>query len=243
MRISLRKDFKVFEFMKFTQTEAAKKISAILTRGGKKCYLSERTINEQLDTLMKLLVNDETELDDFISKVEPMFKTSNGNAQNDQSEFVRLWNEQHPEPKPNPEPDPKGNLTGGKPNETKPEDKTATLMQELLEKINGLEQARNADLLERQISEKRNELRAELKKKGVANDKWIDIATSKLAINADTAVEDEATSLLEQYNLLVTNQSPTPTPGQPNGSGQAQNDSLKLAAQMVKEKRERGEII
>ena len=83
--------------MKFTQTDAAKKISGILTRGGKDQQLSDRTIAENIDSLMKALVNDETELDDFIKQVEPIFKTLQANAKKDNSDFITKWNEEHSE--------------------------------------------------------------------------------------------------------------------------------------------------
>ena len=83
-------------FMKFTQSEAFKKIKGILTKGGKDLQMSERSIMEQIDSLTALIANDDMELDDFVAKVENTFKTMNGNAKKDYSDFVNKWKEDHP---------------------------------------------------------------------------------------------------------------------------------------------------
>jgi hypothetical protein len=216
--------------MKFTQNEAAKKISAILTRGGKKCYLSERTINEQVDTLCKLLVNDETELDDFIQKAEPIFKTMNGNVQNDQASFINQWNTDHPAPEP-----PSGDV---KPNATEPA--PSKEMQELREKVQQLLDMQAKSNEQRILSEKRNELIAKLKEKGVKDSEWIDSFVGEISISADLDVEKKADDYLKLYNKSVAGGAGQqgPTPMTPGGGNLDDNDSLKLASQMAKQKRE-----
>ena len=52
--------------MKFTKDEAYKDLVAKMTAKGEKLNLSDRSINEQLETLMTLIANDETELNDLL---------------------------------------------------------------------------------------------------------------------------------------------------------------------------------
>jgi hypothetical protein len=213
--------------MKFTQNEAAKKISTILTRGGKKCYLSDRTINEQLDTLMKLLVNDETELDDFIAQVEPMFKTSNGNAQNDQAQFVNQWNLDHPTPQP-PTPEPK---PVDKPVES-PE------LAELRKEIQALKDAQLENTKAKKLADKKNELIAKLTEKGVKDKDWLDSFVGEISITEDLDVDAKVESYLKLYNKGVSGGNPpTPTPNNPSNGGN-DFDVLKEGAKLAKQQYE-----
>jgi glutaredoxin len=59
--------------MKFTKEQAVEQLKGLLTEGGKTLHLSDRTINENIDDLIPLLVNDETELSDFISKASLIY--------------------------------------------------------------------------------------------------------------------------------------------------------------------------
>lgn len=219
--------------MKFTQNEAAKKISSLLTRGGKKCYLSERTINEQLDTLMKLLVNDETELDAFIEQVEPMFKTSNGNAQNDQATFIAQWNIDHPEPPKPAEP---------KPQKTAEPNPANSELAELREQIQQLLDAQAQTTKAKALSEKKNELIAKLKEKGVKDNEWIDSFVGEISITEDLDVDAKAEAYLKLYNKSVSQTPPTPTPIVPHTGDDVNNDPLKLASQMAKQRREQNQL-
>jgi hypothetical protein len=223
----------IHQDMKFTQTDAAKKIRASLTKGGKKCYLSDRTISEQLDTLMKLLVTDETELDDFIAQVEPMFKTSNGNAQNDQADFVKEWNESHPEPKPQPS------------NEPKPQDKPQPVnddLAELRKEIQALKDAQAATLKAKTLTEKKNELIAKLKEKGVKDNEWIESFVGEISITEDLDVDAKADAYLKLYNKSVSNSTTVTTPEKPLNGNDNANDPLVLASKLAKQKREQEQI-
>jgi hypothetical protein len=229
--------------MKFTQNEAAKKISAILTRGGKKCYLSERTINEQLDTLMKLLVNDETELDDFIAQVEPMFKTSNGNAQKDQADFVTQWNTDHPDVKPNlkdGEGNGDGNGDGGKSGSGAQEHPE---FEALRKQVEALTARLTAQDKEKTLLQKKNELIAKLTEKGVKDKDWIDSFVGEISISDDFDVEAKADTYLKLYNKGVAGGGAGggTTPKTPGGGNNEETDTLKLASEMAKRNREAAE--
>ena len=75
--------------MKFTKDDARKELSTRMTTKGEKLNLSERSLNEQLDTLIPLLANDETELSEFVEKVLPIFKTADANVRNDVSAGIK----------------------------------------------------------------------------------------------------------------------------------------------------------
>ena len=71
--------------MKFTKDDVRKELSTQIVAKGETLSLSERSINEQLDTLMSLLANDETELEDFVNPIsaeEYEFTATNDNGIN-----------------------------------------------------------------------------------------------------------------------------------------------------------------
>lgn len=78
--------------MKFTKENLRERIATDL--GGSR-KLSDRSINEMIDTMMQF-AGEETELEAFFAQVKPAFVTANGNLINEQSAFVRDWNEKHP---------------------------------------------------------------------------------------------------------------------------------------------------
>ncbi len=78
--------------MKFTKEQAVEQLKGLLTEGGKTLHLSDRTINENIDDLIPLLVNDETELSDFISKALPFVKRTNANFEKKRQILLRAIN-------------------------------------------------------------------------------------------------------------------------------------------------------
>jgi hypothetical protein len=217
--------------MKFTQSDAAKKIRTSLTKGGKTCFLSERTISEQLETLMKLLVTDETELEDFVTQVEPIFKTANGGAQNDQSEFVRRWNEEHPLPEP-PKNEPK----------PKADPKENTELTELRKQVQELIEAQTQVNKAKALNEKKNELIAKLTEKGVKDKEWIDSFVGEISITEDLDVEKKADDYLKLYNKSVSVGTNPATPGSPSGGNKDDKvpDAITQAIAMAKRDRSTG---
>jgi hypothetical protein len=215
--------------MKFTQTDAAKKIRSTLTKGGKTCFLSDRTISEQLETLMKMLVNDETELDDFVSQVEPFFKTANGGAQNDQSEFVKKWNEDHPEPSTTHKTDPEGTTSTA--SAQNPD------LAALMAKVKELEEKQAAADKAKSLSEKKNELIAKLKDKGVKDEEWITSFLGEVSISEDVDVDAKVESYLKLYNKGKASQGGGATPLNPQSQGESL-DVLKQASEMAKQRNE-----
>lgn len=206
--------------MKFTQTDAAKKISGILTRGGKDQQLSDRTIAENIDSLMKAMVNDETELDDFIKLVEPLFKTWQANAKKDNSDFISKWEEEH---KINP-PAPESNVQ----KEENPEFKA------LMERIAALEADKEKTAKEASIAQKRSEIITKLKEKGVKDDKWLDKMLSKVNLDGDVDIAAEVDDILPLYNAALATGGSLP-PINPSGGGNDISNDMKDVSELGKQ--------
>ena len=169
--------------MKFTKQNAFEKLKGILTESGKTpLHMSERSINEQLDTLMPLIANDEMELDAFVEKVTPTFKTMNANVKNDQSTFVNDWKKQHPEQQQQQQ----GNET--------PE------MKAMRERLEALEQRETQRQNTQTIEEKKQQILSKLKEKGIKNEEWCNGMIAEIAIDKDTDVDTKVNNLVAFYN-------------------------------------------
>ena len=83
--------------MKFTREQAFQDLKAAL---GNTQKISDRSINETLDTLMPSLATEDTELVDFLKIVKPIVVTTNGNMIKDTSDFVKDYETKHPAPTP-----------------------------------------------------------------------------------------------------------------------------------------------
>lgn len=70
--------------MKFTKEQGFEQIKSLL---GQTQTMTDRSINEQLDTLIPLIATEEMELSDFIAKVSPSFKTMDLNVKHEKSLF------------------------------------------------------------------------------------------------------------------------------------------------------------
>ena len=85
----------------------------------------------------------------------------------------------------------------------------------MLERLNKLEEKEAAVEAERNLSQKRSELRAKLKEKGVKDDKWAETYLKKLTITNDSDLDKEAADALEFYNMAHS----STTHNTPGGSG------------------------
>lgn len=173
--------------MKFTKEQAFEHLKGLLTENGKTpLHMSERSINEQLDTLMPLIANDEMELDAFVEKVTSTFKTMNANAKNDQSTFVNDWKKNHPEQQPPTPPTPPANET--------PE------MKAMRERLEALEQRETQRQNTQTIEEKKQQILSKLKEKGIKNEEWCNGMIAEIAIDKDTDVDTKVNNLVAFYN-------------------------------------------
>ena len=212
--------------MKFTKEQAFEILRSNLTNGGKKTLrMSEKSINAQLDTLIPLVANDEMELNDFIEKVKPTFSIFISNAEKDNSDFIKQWKEQHPDPNPNQNQEP--------PKQTPeiPEIKA------MMDRIAALEKENNENKLKSEVAEKRSKLVAKMKEKGITDTEWIDSFLGEVTIDKDIDVEAKAESFLKIYNKTKAIVDPSQTPHTPQTPPADQNP-LKAASDFMKAQRE-----
>lgn len=214
--------------MKFTKEQAFEQLRSFLTNGGKKpLRMSEKSVNAQLDTLIPLVANDEMELSDFIEKVKPTFTTMNSNAEKDNSDFIKNWKKDHPDPDPNPDPNnPNPNKKDPDPNQT-PEYKA------LLERLEKLEKENNEVKQQKEISEKRKELVAKMKEKGISDNDWIDSFLGEVSITADMDIDAKAESFLKIYNKTQAGGGNV-TPSQAGSGDPQKNDSFASVRDIMK---------
>lgn len=201
--------------MKFTKKQLLDTLKGKLTANGKHLSISDKTITSLSDSHYDLLVNEETELDDFVSRILPQFVTLNGNYEKDNADFIKSWQKDHPsgnggKDEGNGNADDNGNGNGnGNSCGSSPE------LTALLERLNKLEEKEAAVEAERILSQKRSELRAKLKEKGVKDEKWAETYLKKLTITNDSDLDKEAADALEFYNMAHS----STTHNTPGGSG------------------------
>lgn len=213
--------------MKFTKDEALEKLKGILTNGGKKTLrMSEKSIERQLETLMPLVADDETELDDFIGKVKASFEVMNSNVEKDNSDFVNQWKKDHPEKDDKGGKDGNGGNGGGTSPAENPE------LQAILDRMKALEDRNSEIEREKTLSAKRDELKKKLKEKGVTNAEWCDMVLSEIGISEDTDIDAKAESLLKLYNKQKSEVRYNVSPLGPSGS--EEKDAGKLFSDVKK---------
>lgn len=216
--------------MKFTKEDAYKDLVAKLTAKGEKLNLSERTLKQQLETLIKFVANDEMELEDFVKAVIDDVKSLDGQYRKDNSDFIKEWEKNHPKPTPT---EPKNNpAPSGNPE-----------MDEILKRLKSLEDENNAIKREKGINDTKANLKKALKEKGVKDSEWVDLMLQKVAITENFDVEQEADFYLKLYNKSNPIPSGGVTPKGANGGSENPqvNDSIKAASEMMKRKREEKE--
>lgn len=196
--------------MKFTKTELLDTLKGKLTANGKHLSISEKTIKSLSDSHYDLLVNEETELDDLVKKILPQYVSLNGNYEKDNADFIKKWNEEHPADKPKPQDKPSN----------APDDE---FTKKLLERLDALEKKDAENEAAKLISQKRSELLAKFKEKGIKDEKWAESYLKKLNITKDSDIEQETTDALDFYNLSHSKPQNN-TPGGAGGSGDDKTD-------------------
>lgn len=210
--------------MKFTKEDVRKELSTQIVAKGETLSLSERSINEQLDTLMSLLANDETELEDFVKSVVPIFKTANANIRNDVSAGIKEYQEKNPVVKTPP---------AGDPNKGENQDT------EIEKRLKALEEELNAARNEKRVSEFKRDVVAKLKEKGVKNEDWANALLAEVSIGEDFNVDAKVESYVNLYNKMGANTPADITPGATDGNtvNKQLNDTIKEAAEIAKASR------
>ena len=188
--------------MKFTKEQLLDALKAKLTANGKHLSISEKTIKSLSDSHYDLLVSEETEISDLVSKILPQYVSLNGNYEKDNADFIKKWKEDHPEPKL------KLNDASNTGN-----DNPSEVEKKLLERLEALERREAEAEAARLTSVKRGELLDKFKEKGISDDKWINAYLKKLSISKDTDIEAETADALDFYNLSHANSGGRNTPG------------------------------
>lgn len=202
--------------MKFTKDDARKELSTLLAAKGEKLNLSERSLNEQLDTLIPLVANEEMELADFVAKVFPIFKTADANVRNDVSAGINDYKKQNPLPTPKKDDDPAPDAA-------------------LVARLAALEERFAKDEKAKKIEGIRSSIAAKLKEKGVKDSEWTSGMLNEIAIDEEVDVEAKATSLLNLYNKMMAGLGSDMTPKNAGGGSvdKELEDIIKQASEMA----------
>lgn len=210
--------------MKFTKDDVRKELSTQIVAKGETLSLSERSINEQLDTLMSLLANDETELEDFVKSVVPIFRTANANIRNDVSAGIKEYQEKNPIVKTQPTGDP-----------SKKDDPDT----EIEKRLKALEEELNAARNEKRVSGVKRDIIAKLKEKGVKNEEWVNALLDEVSIGENFDVDAKVESYVSIYNKMNADTPGNVTPRDTDGStvNKQLNDTIKEAVEIAKSSR------
>lgn len=192
--------------MKFTKEDACKDLMSKIPTKGETLQLSERSINEQLETLMPLLANDETELADFITSVLPIFKTADANVRANVSAQVKEYKEKNPIQDPPKKQDPS----------KKEDDEVA----KLLERINALEQKNADNEKAKALAKRRSDVTAIMKEKGVKDGEWINDFLEAVNLEGDDFdAATRAESYVKIYNKTKSKVNKNISPEESEGGG------------------------
>lgn len=188
--------------MKFTKEQVVEKLNHVLTNGGKKpLRMSARTLESQVETLLAFVSDEEMELDAFVDKIKGGISDINSNIEHDNSDFIKKYKEEHPDPKP------------ADPKPAEPDDPLSKLREELAE----LKRAQAVKEEQEAIATKRDQIKRYLSDNNVKNAKWIDSMLSVATIGKDDDVEEKGKTYLNLYNESLQGGAPVP-PGAPSPS-------------------------
>lgn len=205
--------------MKFTKEEACKHITSKFSETGQTRYISERSINEILDTLMPLLANDETELDSFVTSVLPAIKSADMNIKNDISVGIKDYKEKNPIAPPKKEEEAK-----------KEEEKKDDKYEALLARLEAMETAHKEEETKKKVKSLREDFIAKAKEKGVKNENWLKDYAEEITIGENFDVEAKADSCLKFYNKFKSKMN---TDISPEDGGGDNHDASKYLKEVI----------
>lgn len=177
--------------MKFTKEEAFESLKGILTNNGKKTLrMSERSLQEQSEALIKLVAKEDMELEEFVQEVSPLLSSTNSNVEKDSSdrfkEHVKQWEKDHPVTDPEPKKD----------DDPKPDD----AMAKMLRRIEELESREAQRVKEQSMAQKKKDLLKAMKEKGIKDEQWAKDFVAEISLSDDFDIEEKADSYLKLYN-------------------------------------------
>ena len=210
--------------MKFTKEDAYKELVKQMTTNGETLNLSSRSINEQIEKLLPLLANDETELDNFITNTLPLFKTMDANVRNDVSGGIKKYKDE------NPIQTQQKQSNGGN-----------TELAEMRERLEKMESEYKSRQEAERIANTRNEIVEKLKAKGVKDTSWLTPFLSDITITEDFDVDAKVETYLKSYNTFKAQIDTDVTPKGAGGNNLKDDDTIKRAAEIAKQNRLVGE--
>lgn len=203
--------------MKFTNEQAVEALRAELTNKGRKTqHVFDRTITSLVETLTKnkRFVDDEMGLPDFVAEAIEILNAYEGDARKKNSDFAK-YKELHPETNSEPPADPET---------PKPTEDPA--MKAYEERIAALEKRLKDADTKSVLAQKRKDITAKLKEKGVKDDEWLNDLLSEVNITEDFDVDAKAESYVKLYNKSRANGGNPVPPANPNGG--TPNNEVKL---------------
>ena len=211
--------------MKFTKEDARKELMSKIPNKGQTLNLSERSINEMLETLMPLFANDETELDDFVTNVLPTFKTADGNVRHEVSAGINKYKEENP-------------IVQQQILQNEEDEATKALKAQ----IEALQKRLDDDDKAKKDASTRKDFISKVKEKGVKDSDWIKDYVSELTIGDDFDLEARVNTCVKLYNKGkaatgkdVTN--PEGAGGDGDDSDKAITNTIAAAAAIAQQRR------
>ena len=200
--------------MKFTKEDAIKELKSQLSSKVEKIDKWERTITENVETLIALVGEDSTiELTDFVAKAIPLFNTTQGMLRKENADVAKGLEQQITELKEKQEPT--------KTNPKEPTDDVKALLQRLETLENESKQAK----LKVKLQDVRKSLIDKLKEKGVKDNDWANLMLDNITLTEDLDVDTKAADLLKLYNKSQSKPNASVTPqGTGNGNGDSKGE-------------------
>lgn len=201
--------------MKFTKEDAIKELKSQLSSKVEKIDKWERTITENVETLIALVGEDSTiELTDFVAKAIPLFNTTQGMLRKENADVAKGLEQQITELK--------AQLEKKEPTKQKePTDDVKALLQRLETLENESKQAK----LKVKLQDVRKSLIDKLKEKGVKDNEWANLMLDNITLTEDLDVDTKAADLLKLYNKSQSKPNASVTPqGTGNGNGDSKGE-------------------
>lgn len=213
--------------MKFTNEQAFESLKGELTNKGRKTLrMSERTLKALTDNLVSKLADEEMGLPDFVETAMDFLNPVNDNIGKDKSDFIKAWEKEHPSTDPIPEPTPQPPTEDPR-------------LKEYEERIAALEKDKQESEKRASLAQKRSDLAAKLKGKGVNDDEWINSMLSKVNLDRDFDMDAETEDFVKLYNKSRASGGGAPAPGNPGGKSAQDAFKASIAAAASLAKRER----
>lgn len=208
--------------MKFTKEDAIKELKSQLSSKVEKIDKWERTITENVETLIALVGEDSTiELTDFVAKAIPLFNTTQGMLRKENADVAKGLEQQIAELK--------SQLEKNEPSKPKPKEPTDDV-KALLQRLETLENESKQAKLKVKLQDVRKSLIDKLKEKGVKDNDWANLMLDNITLTEDLDVDAKATDLLKLYNKSQTKPNASVTPqgtGNGNGDNKGEFDDVK----------------